>query len=260
MRQRLDLDFQGREGLHKATTEFYTPVDIVAQVNGSDIPAVTLGMIWYLNDAFDDAYVYDPINHSAPQDCSAYIIPTASGGNPGCTPPRGSTSIHMFEDLWQYFLAPGTINAGNNRWEAQDCMVCADSVGHTFAGPASGEPRLASQRGGFFLKSRLPAAAGPSDKFGFGVITAQSPRGNWQSIEWLKWRSPTCTNWSLDYQIVHPYTNAWTEVSLLFSRTGPAGGIATWPAGTFSAVDYLVTDTFANFQGHVDWLEFQGLI
>jgi hypothetical protein len=256
IRQRVDLDFQGREGVHKVTYEVTIPAEITSYAwQATTFGIAQFGALFTLTNASDDAYVYDPINHAAPVHMNSYTFP-------GLSSPGGRT-VTGFKDFWGMAYRQIEL-VGSSAISPELCAGLADSISETFTDPPSPpttEPRLASRRGGVFLKTRFPAAAGPNDKFGVGIVGALTPRGLWQDLQHSNFRSTCNPDWSAEYTDVNKNTaSAQSLGSLIQIVSALPGGVVTWPVGTTTGVLFFITDTFANFQGHVDWLEANGHI
>lgn len=256
VRQFLEMDIQGREGVHRLTYEFTTPRDIESFA-WKDTTAGVFNFTSFvgLNNAFDDGYFYDPINHAAPIHMNAYTFPGLSADG---------RTVTGFKDMWSINADQDRITGASNI-QIETCTGVVDSISNAdFVNPPvppTTEPRFQSQRASAFLRSRFPAAAAPNDRFGFGMAAGIAPRGIWNSMGWTNQRAACNADLAAEYTDVHPFTNTLQLLGLLFQRiAGTFGGSVIFPAGTTKGEIYLILDTFANFQGHVDWLESQGLI
>lgn len=254
IRQRLDLDYLGRAGVHKLTLEIYTPVPVASMAAEPTSQGIhNLGSSIFLNNAFDDGYIYDPIWHSSPLLLSSYTIPTVTA--------PGAQSITPWQDWWSFGVDRNLISgsAGIQDWDVPPCLGFLDAVAHIFVGPAGTEPRFQSGQASIFFKSRFPAAAAPDDKFGIGIASRLTQgAGFTDRLTWANIRSLVCI--PAEYTDIDELTNTFQSLGRFLQATGSVGGSVSWPAGTTEISLFVITDTFANFQGHVDWLSAQGLI
>lgn len=258
IRQRVDFDFQGREGVHRVTQEFFTPKIITSRAfTPSTSGVINYQTLMFLTNAFDEGYVYDPVNHAAPILMNTFAIPGMSTGNAACVPPQAAQSVTGFQDLWAFSFDEFSIR-GISVQRANGCDFCLDTIGHIFPGPPTTEPRFESNRGAVFLKSRLPAAAAADDKFGVGFAAAVLGRGSFTNFGYGSQRSIVCQ--ASEYTDINKNTASYMVMQGLVQLVGPVGGVIAWPSGTFTSVHFVITDTFANFQGHIDFLNTQGLI
>jgi hypothetical protein len=246
----MDFDWAGREGVHKMTQEFYTPKDIFSYAWTPALQGVfNIGVGYNLNNAFDEAFVYDPVNHAAPLGMAGFTIPTLSS--------PGGLSITGFQDHWNFTIHRDSIQ-GTSSVQSPACIGFSDGLGHIFPGPPATERRFESRRGGIFLRSRFPAAASLPNRFGLGIATALTPRGSFSSMGYSNNRGAVC--WPGEHTDVHKFTQTLQTLGAGWLGVSGLGGFTSIPAGTWDGTTWIIMDTQVNFQGHVDWLESQGLI
>lgn len=270
-RFRIDLDWLGREGVHKCISSVFFPEDVICEEltpgSGGAIGIHAAGIGGYA--IYSDGYAYDPIHHAAPIHLNAFPFPAMMPGDPSCVPPAPAKSFNMFDPLHDFLMEPGVAVSVIGRQEifipGEGCPICIRSVNHAWAGDPAVEPQFASGIASIFLKSIFPAGAAGDQFFGVGLAInlTKQPKPSPVSTNVIVYSNPNSVTCFFDSPAEAFKTGpgqALTQGTGVVYLASTTPGPHIHPAGTFTHEYFVITDILANFKGHVDWLVAQGLI